>query len=73
MCWTYLRAYSAAFAVFHIYLNGYGFADNSIRAIEPAQKTGRLILSDWDTLFLVYHWKRVAPLACFTCFANSRR
>jgi hypothetical protein len=46
MCWTYLRAYSTAFAVFHIYLDGYGFTNNSIWTIEPAQKTGRLVLSN---------------------------
>jgi hypothetical protein len=33
---TYLRAYSAAFAVVHIYLDGYGFTNNSIWTIEPA-------------------------------------
>jgi hypothetical protein len=36
MCWTYLRAYSTAFAVVHIYLDGYGFTNNSIWTIEPA-------------------------------------
>jgi hypothetical protein len=36
MCWTYLRAYSAAFAIFHIYLDGYGFTNNCVWAIEPA-------------------------------------
>jgi hypothetical protein len=69
---TYLRAYSAALAIFHIYLDGYGSANNSIWTIEPAQKTGSLVLSSRETLFLVYHWKRVAPLACLTCFTDSR-
>jgi hypothetical protein len=36
VCRTHLRAYSTAFAVFHIYPDGYGFANDGIRAIEPA-------------------------------------
>jgi hypothetical protein len=50
VCRTYLRAYSAAFAVFHIYLDGYGFTNNRIWTIEPAQKTGRFVLSNQETL-----------------------
>jgi hypothetical protein len=69
---TYLRAYSTALAVFHIYLDGYGSTDNSVWTIEPAQKTGSLVLSSGETLFLVYHRKRVAPLTCLTCFTNGR-
>jgi hypothetical protein len=33
---TYLHAYATAFAVFHIYLDGYGSTDNSVWTIEPA-------------------------------------
>jgi hypothetical protein len=72
VCWTYLRAYSTAFAVFHINLDGYGFGDNCIWTVEPAQKTSGLVLSSYDTFFRVYHWKRVAPFASFACFANGR-
>lgn len=54
---TYLRAYSTAFAVLHIYLDGDGPADDSLGTIEPAQETGRLVLSNGETLLLVYLWK----------------
>jgi hypothetical protein len=36
MGWTYLRAYSTAFAVFHIYLDGYSSANDSVWTMEPA-------------------------------------
>jgi len=36
MCWTYLSAYSTAFAVVHIYLDGDSSTNNSIWTIEPA-------------------------------------
>jgi hypothetical protein len=71
--WTYLCAYATAFAVFHVYLDGHGFGNNSIRTVEPAQKTGGLVLSGHDTLFHIYHWKRVTPFASLPCLANSRR
>jgi len=57
LCRAYLPAYSASFAIFQVYLDRYGFADDSFRAIEPAQKTGRLILPGRSALFLIYHWK----------------
>jgi len=53
---AYLHTDSASFAVFQIYLEGYGFADDSIRAEKPAHKTGGLILPGWGAPFLVYHW-----------------
>jgi len=51
-----MSAYAAAFAVFQIYLDGYGFADNSIRAIKPTKKTSWFVLPIWEALFLGYHW-----------------
>ena len=35
---AHLTAYSAALAVVHIYLNGYGLLDDGIRAVQPAEK-----------------------------------
>jgi hypothetical protein len=37
-CRAYLRAYSTSFAVFQVYLDGYGFLDDSIWAVKPAEK-----------------------------------
>jgi len=72
LCRAYLCTYSASFAVFQIYLDRDGFTDYSIRAIEPALKTGRLILPDREALFLVYHRKRATPLTCPPPFTDAR-
>jgi len=72
LCRAYLRAYSTPFAVLKAYPDGYGFADESIRAIEPAHKAGWLFSLGRGALFLVYHRARAAPFACPPPFANTR-
>jgi hypothetical protein len=51
-----MRAYATPFAVFQVYLDWYGFADECIRAVEPAYKTGGLAALCRDALFMVYNW-----------------
>jgi hypothetical protein len=72
LCWADLRTYSASFAIVQVYLNRNGLANYGIGAIEPALKAGGLILPGWEALFLVYHWTRATPLACFATFPNTR-
>jgi hypothetical protein len=51
-----LHAYSAPFAVLEVYLNRYGFADKSLRAIKPAYKTGCLAALGRDAFALINYW-----------------
>ena len=37
-------------------MDGDGFADDTVWAIEPAQKAARLVLPRRDTLLLVHRW-----------------
>jgi len=52
-----MRAYTTPFAVLQVYLDWYGFADECIRAVEPAYKTGWLAALCRDTLIVLYDWK----------------
>jgi len=36
---AYLHAYTASLAIFQVYLDGYGFLDDSIWTVQPADKT----------------------------------
>jgi hypothetical protein len=68
---AHLTAYPAAFAVVHIYLDGYRSLDNSIRAIHPAKKTGWFLLFGWNALAVIYYGHQAAPFTCLPGFSNS--
>jgi len=70
---AYLRTYSTAFAVFQVYLEGHGLTDNGLRAIEPAQKTGGLVLPDRRAFFISNHRMSAAPLTRPASFTDTWR
>jgi hypothetical protein len=72
-CRANLHTYSAPLAIFQIYLDWYGFLDDGVRTVKPAQKAGRLLLFSRDAFIVMYNRRQATPLAGLAGFANSWR